>query len=361
MTERELTTDQFKRRTWWLLGVVLLLFGLYLAREALVVIFTAFIFASALLPVVEWLDRRLPRWLAVLIPYTILLVVGLVIVMPILGIAMQQLQLFLSDIPGYLDQIRFWLNDWALAAKRYPYLARLTPDALLAQLSLQNAMVFSGFTGATMAVSQVAIDLLSAVVISIFLLLDRERVQQYVLRFYPLREHARLNSLIDHLIRSTGAFLSGQLIFMVSFGTLIAIGLTFIGLPFAVLLGFLAGALTIIPILGPNIAMIPALVIACFAPGGGWTALSVFVLFIVVQIIENNVIGPLIMGRAVGLHPLAILLCLLIGGMMFGMVGVILAIPVAACLNIILKEWFMDPEHRLERLAQETNIELPGT
>jgi predicted PurR-regulated permease PerM len=195
-------------------------------------------------------------------------------------------------------------------------------------------------------------------VISVFLLLDRERIQAYFLRFSPSRDHERLLHITEDLIRSTGAFVTGQLLFMASFGALITGGLYLIGLPFAVLLGFLAGALTIVPILGPNMAMIPALAIALYTPGGWVSAVWVFLLFILVQLVENNVIGPLIMGRAVGLHPLAILLSLLFGGMMFGMVGIILAIPVAACLNIILREWFLDPEVRLEKLIQQSS-ELP--
>jgi predicted PurR-regulated permease PerM len=349
--EPAMSDEQFKNRAWWLVGLLLLLFTLYMIREALAVVFTAFIFASALLPLVEWLDRKLPRWAAVLIPFSVFMVVGIGIVMPIIGIALQQLQLFINDFPQYLEQIRLGLNDWSFLIRRYPYLARFSPEALLEQISTQNAHVFSGFTGATMVISQVALDVLSALVISVFLLLDRERIQHYFLRFYPTGQHDRLNTLIDHLIRSTGAFVTGQLLFMISFGSLIALGLYLIGLPFPVLLGFLAGILTIIPILGPNIAMIPTLVIALLTPGGVFSALWVFLLFIGVQIIENNIIGPLIMGRAVGLHPLAILISLLVGGMMFGMVGVILAIPVAACLNILLKEWFMDPERRRERRA----------
>lgn len=330
-------SGQFKANTYWLLGLVLALVAVYLAREALVVLFTAFIFSSALLPLVETLDIKLPRWLAVLIPYTLLLAVGVGIVFPVMMLALQQLQSFMADVPDFLEEIRGWALQWSFVSKRYPFLAGFSPERLWSQIS--NGMVFSGFTGFTMVVSQVGLDLLSAIVISIFLLLDRERIQQYFLHFRPTAEHERLNTLIDNLIRSTGAFVTGQLLFMIAFGSLIAIGLYLLGLPFPILLGFLAGILTVIPILGPNIAMVPTLLIALLTPGGWVSAIWVFALFVIVQVIANNVIGPLIMGRAVGLHPLAILLSLLLGGMMFGMVGIILAIPVAACLNIILDDW----------------------
>jgi predicted PurR-regulated permease PerM len=340
-------SNSFKSNVYWLLSLLLLVTLLYMAREGLVVVFTAFIFASAVMPLVEKLDVRLPRWLAVLIPYTLLLLVGVGLVLPIAVIGFQQFQVFLSDLPVYFDRISNWLEHWAQTNHRYAFLAHFRPEMLLQQFSLQNATFFSGFTGVTLAisqtVSQVGLDLLSALVISVFMALDRDRIQQYCLRFRPPEEHARLNALIDHLISSTGGFVTGQLLFMVSFGSLIALGLYGLGLPFAILLGVLAGVLTIIPIVGANIALIPTLVIALLTPDGWVMALWVFLLFVVVQVIENNVIGPLIMGRAVGLHPLAILLSILLGGLMFGMVGIILAIPVAACFNIILEELILNP------------------
>jgi len=345
--------DTFKHKTYWLLGLLLVLVGLYLAKEALLVIFTAFIFASALLPLVEFLDRKLPRWVAVLIPYGLMFLIGVCVVLPVASMTFQQLQRFISDIPYYLDAFKNWAGQWEFISKRYPFLAHLTPQNAAQQLSLQNAMVFSGFTGLTLAISQIGLNLLSATIISIFLLLDREKIQQYFLRFRPSKDHNRLNDLIDHLIRSTGAFVTGQLLFMVSFGTLITLGLYVIGLPFPILFGAITGILTLIPILGPNIAMIAAIVLALLMPNGWLTAVWVFLLYIVVQVLENNIIGPWIMGRAVGLHPLAIILSIMAGGMLFGLPGIVLGIPVAACLNIILEEWFMDPEHRLERLIKE--------
>lgn len=347
--------EQFKEKMYWLLGIILVLAVVYLAREALLVVFTAFIFASAMLPLVETLDKKLPRWLAVLIPYTLLLVVSIGIVLPLATIAWQQLQRLIADVPQYLDSFKSWITQWSFISKRYPFLTHLSPESAAQQLSLQNTMVFSGFTGLTLAISQISLNLLTAFIISFFLLLDREKIQQYFLRFRPLKDHARLNELVEHLIRSTGAFVSGQLLFMVSFGALITVGLYQIGLPFPLLIGSLTGLLTLIPIIGPNIAMIPAIFIAMSTPGGWVSVVWVVILYIGVQILANNIIGPWIMGRAVGLHPLAIILAIMFGGMLLGLPGIVLAIPVAACLNIILEEWFMDPEHRLEKLiiAQE--------
>jgi predicted PurR-regulated permease PerM len=343
----------FRQKTLWLIGLTLILWLLYMAQEALVVVFVAFIFASALLPLVEWLDQKLPRWLAVLIPYLILVGLFVGIIFPVTAITWQQLNQFMKDLPHYLDAIRDWAGQWTFMSKRYPLLTQLSPEQLIQNLSSQNTFFLSGFTGVTRLLSQLGLDLLSSLIISMLLLLDREKIEGYFLQFQPKEKHARFQALIDHLIRSTGGFVSGQILFMASFGLLITMGLYFIGgpfPPFAILLGTLSGLLTLIPILGPNIAMAVALVIAIFSPVGWIGALWVLILFIAVQALANNMIGPLIMGRAVGLHPLAILLALMTGGFVFGMTGLVLAIPVVACLNIILEEWFMDPEQRSQRV-----------
>jgi predicted PurR-regulated permease PerM len=341
--------ELFKQKIYWLLGLLLVLALVYLAREACLVVFTAFIFASALLPLVDLLDRKLPRWLAVVIPYSILLIVGIGIVLPVATSILQQLQKFMLDLPQYLDSFKLWITQWSFISRRYPFLTHFSPESAAQQLSLQNALVFSGFTGITLAISQIGLDLLSAVIISFFLLLDREKIQQYFLRFRPMTDHERLHVLINHLIRSTGAFVSGQILFMISFGGLITLGLYCIGLPFPLLLGSLTGLLTLIPIIGPNIAMVPAIILALLGPGGWLTAVWVFILYIAVQVLANNIIGPWMMGRAVGLHPLAIILAIMVGGMLLGLPGIVLAIPMAACMNIILEEWVMDPERRLKQ------------
>ncbi len=346
--------SQFRQDVLWTVGLVLLGCLLFVAREALVVVFVAFIFASALLPVVEFLDQKLPRWLSVLIPYVVLFALFVGLIIPVVTITWNQLNVFVSDLPHYLDAMINWAGQWSFVSRRYPLLTSFSPELLMRHLSAQNGLVLSGFTGATLVISQVGLDLISALIISLLLLLDREKIEGYFLHFHPARHHDRLRALIDHLIRSTGGFVSGQILFMATFGGLITLGLSVIGgpfPPFAVLLGAFSGLLTLIPILGPNIAMVVALVIAIFSPIGWWGAFWVLMLFVVVQALANNIIGPLIMGRAVGLHPLAILVALMVGGLVFGLVGLVLAIPVVACLNIILEEWFMDPEQRSPNLV----------
>lgn len=331
--------DSFQAKTLWVVGLLLLLWVVFVAQEALFLLFSAFILASAMSPLVEMLDRWLPRWLAVAVPFTVLILVAVLVGLPVGSAALHQLQVLISGIPAYLDQLRRWAEELEGLGKRYPVFDGLTFNHLVAQLSSQSGAVFSGFTGVTLAISKVLINLLTALIISFFLLLDREKIQNYCLKLMSVDERERADHLLNLLIRSTGAFVNGQLMFMASFATLIAFGLYWLNVPFALLFGILAGVLTIIPIIGPNIAMVPTMIFAFVGTGDPWQMLWVLLLFIGVQIVENNFVGPLIMGKAVGLHPLVIILSILFGGLLFGLIGIVLAIPLASCLKILLEAW----------------------
>jgi predicted PurR-regulated permease PerM len=334
----------FQRNTLWLIALILLLWLLFQVQEVLFILFSAFILASAMAPLVDRLDTLLPRWISVLIPFAALLLIGLVVILPVGTSALYELQDLVKTVPAFLDVVRVWGEQLEGLSRQYPLLEHLTVNRLLEQISTYSGAFFSGFTGVTMAVSKVLLNLLTVLIISFFLLLDREKIQAYCLKFLPEKKKDGTDKLIHQLIRGTGAFVNGQLLFMASFAALITLGLYALNVPFALLFGLLSGALTLIPILGPNIAMVPTMAMAFIYSGDPWQVLWILLLFALVQLVENNVVGPLLMGKAVGLHPLAIIVAIIVGGLLFGMVGIVLAIPAATCINIILNQCVLNRE-----------------
>jgi predicted PurR-regulated permease PerM len=331
--------DPFQRKTLWIVALLLVGWGVYVAQEALFVLFGAFILASAMSPLVELLDRKLPRWAAVLIPFLIFLTIGLGVILPVGEMAIQQLQWLISDLPKVLEQVRVVGDEWTALGRRYPILSNIRLEQMVSQISTQGLAVFSGFTGATLVVSKILLNVLTSLIISYFLLLDREKIQNYCLRLLSPSGRGRADALLSDLIRSTGAFVNGQLLFMASFAFLIFLGLSWLELPFALLFALAAGVLTLIPIIGPNIVLVPTMGFAYVNSGDPMQALWVLLLFVAVQVVENNFVGPVIMGKAVGLHPLAIILAIMVGGLLFGLTGIILAIPLTACLKILMEAW----------------------
>jgi predicted PurR-regulated permease PerM len=344
--------DAFQRRVLWLVGLAVVLVLMWQAQEALLVGFLAFIAYSALLPFVQWLEARAgqPRAMALVLTYTALLGVLVLLVLPLFSVAQEQLLVFLRHIPEILDEVQDWvirLDDRLDHWRRTLPLTRALPqdfplDKLFSPLSLQGSQVVStlvsGLSGATVFLSKALLDVVTALIISTFLLKDREAIGHYWLSFFPRPHRARLADVVKRMTAGLGGFVNGQVLMMLITGTMTGVGLTLLKMPFALLLGLCAGLLTAVPMVGANLTLALILLVA-FGSGGGWPlALWVFGLSVVVQALENNVWMPLVYGRTVGLHPLAILGGILVGGMVFGFSGVLLAIPAITCLNVLLDE-----------------------
>ena len=135
-----------------------------------------------------------------------------------------------------------------------------------------------------------------------------------------------------------GSWLRGQLLLMFIVGAVNGIGLAILGVPYAFLLGLWAGLTELFPYVGPVAGAIPGVFIA-FTALGPVKALIALIIYIVVQQLESNFLIPKIMGRALGLSPVAVIFALLIGGKLFGFIGLLLAIPVAAVLAVVYEEW----------------------
>jgi predicted PurR-regulated permease PerM len=330
--------DTFKQRTLWITALCLMLWGLYLAQEVLLSLCFGFVFASAMMPVVEGLEsKKLPRWLSVLAVFALFVAILLLVIIPTAFLAFDQLQRLLEIIPNLLERLKGLEADWTHWVAKYPALNNLDVNKMLEQIGTYGSSVVAGFTGATLAVSKGAMNILTALIISYFLILDREKIQNYFTRFLPPQETNWLKDLVDNLLRTTGAFVNGQMMFMATSATLLVIGLSLVNAPFALLFGLIGGLSNIIPIFGAVLVMAIHTALTWFQTGDGGLTLWVLGIYLLVQVLENNIIGPLIMGKAVGLHPLAILLSIMLGGALLGFPGIVLGIPLAASLKILLE------------------------
>lgn len=134
---------------------------------------------------------------------------------------------------------------------------------------------------------------------------------------------------------SLGSFIRGQLLISAIVGVLIAVGLSIIGVDFALIIGLIAGIFNIVPYFGPVIGAIPAVISALLK--SPLSAVYVVILFIVVNQVESSIISPNILGEHVGLHPVTVIFCIISGGYLFGILGVILAVPVTSIIKVTLR------------------------
>jgi predicted PurR-regulated permease PerM len=335
----------FQKRTLWVLWAtftsIALVWALIQIQEIVFLVFLAYVLTSALTPVANQLEKALPRLASTLVILLAFLGISGLVLLPTIVVAISQLQRLIEQLPQYIvrsqtlwGQISAWQAAWA---KQYPSLKSLSlGDGLPANL---GAQVFSGVTGVTATVSHGALDLFTLLILTFFMLYDRSHIQAYLLRFFPVDNRTAMAALFGRLSLGVGAFVRGQLMVMLLTGLLTTVGLMLIGLPYPLLFGLLTGVLTAIPIIGPNLALILAIGVAFFTPGTWVTALWVVGIYMLVQTLENNLIVPWVMSRAVGLHPLAITIGVFAGGLTLGLPGILLSVPLLTCGKILLEEW----------------------
>jgi len=300
---------------------LLFLAFLYQIRQIILLLFIAIIFMSTLSPIVDKMEKlKLPRGLSVLLLYILIWAVisyGIASLAPPL---IEQSARFITRLPQDIAQLSHGRFDLSILQ---PQLNTL-PERLL-------RLVVNTFTN--------VITVFSFMVIVYYLILERKNLKKYLTFLFgdgDREKHAE--RFISKLEQKLGSWMRGQLALMLIVGLMSYIGLTFLGVEFAVPLAFIAGLFEIIPNVGPTISMIPAILVALgSSPVLG---LAVFALYFIIQQLENNFIVPRIMSKAVGLSPLIIIIALLTGFRAGGVAGAVLSVPILLFLEIFINDFY---------------------
>lgn len=331
----------------WLVLTSVLLLGwlIYLLAPVLTPFMVAALLAYLGDPLADALeDRGLSRTLAVVVVFTVMTLLFGVVILLIIPIVQKQLIQLAGAIPQYVEllQIRF-----------IPWLESIVGTDLS---NLDFTSVKSWVTGNWSEASDIATSVVKYVTASGTAVLGwfANLVLIPVVGFYLLRDWDRLVAGIDHLLPRSwhqsvshiakesdemlSAFLRGQLTVMLVLGTIYAVGLWFVGVKFALLIGMLAGLVSFVPYLGFIIGIVVASVAVLFQTSDLFQLLPVFGVFAVGQLVEGMVLTPLLVGDRIGLHPVAVIFAILAGGQLFGFIGVLLALPVAAVIAVIIRD-----------------------
>ncbi|MCK5085786.1 AI-2E family transporter, partial [Candidatus Parcubacteria bacterium] len=179
-------------------------------------------------------------------------------------------------------------------------------------------------------------------VISFYLVVEKDGVEKFVQTIIPAESRPQALRIIKKVEVKLGKWFMGQLFLGFVVGLLSFIGLTILGVPYALVLAIIAGAMELIPYIGPTLSSIPAIIIAfTISP---ILAILVFALYFIIQQLENYLLVPKVMERSVGLHPVVIIIAMLIGGQIAGVLGIILAIPVTTIASIVLEDIYSHKE-----------------
>lgn len=327
------------------LGVLALLAVLYLVRDIVLLLFVSLILAALIDPFAGWFGRhRIPRALAVLLIYIVLF--GL------LGLAIALLTpVITNDVPQLIENLRkFFISAQESTAVQgflhgLENIERATGSfgsgaAGAGVIPSQSSGVERTITGIFSTVTGVfgGIFSLGLVLVMTFYMVVQDDPLKKILRSVAPDEYVPYFSQLFKKMRDKlGDWMRGQLVLSFLIGLLVFAGLFALQIKYAAVLGLLAAFFEFIPYLGPILAAIPALFFA-FSQGGFIKFLFVAIMYLVIQQIENQLLVPKIMQRAVGLNPIVSIVAILVGAKLAGIVGILLAIPVATALSVFLKD-----------------------
>ncbi|MEO8208550.1 MAG: AI-2E family transporter [Chloroflexota bacterium] len=340
-----------------MVAVAILAIALYAGRDALGPFVVGLMVVYLLTPPIEFLVRlKVPRIIAIVAVYaaTVALVIeGLnVMLQPLVD----QVRQFAADLPGLITKLQEQAVQFGAVYRglEIPPAIRQAVDDWLAKVATGDIgvdpTVLLPVLQATTAMLAALLTFLIVPVWSFFVLKDRPRLKRAFQSVIPLEWLPDVQSVVAIVARVFGSWVRGQVLLGLTVGIATFLGLLFLGeavdpifTRFAVLLAVIAGVLELLPIIGPIIAAIPALLLA--ATGGGEAVGAAFLLYFGVQQLENNLLVPKIQGDATNLHPSVVMLALVMGGAIGGLLGAILALPITAAARDVYL-------HLFERLSQ---------
>jgi len=345
------TTDQVARNLLTAALIAATLYVAYLLRDVLLLALLAGFVAVALSGPVALLQARLrlPRAGAILLAYALLLgllvAVGLVIVPPLV----REFEHLLRALPGYVRE----LEESALIARWDREYGLL--DKLEAQADRLPSLVGGALTeleSVTVGALERLVELVAVFAVAFLLLLDAPRLTAWAYRQLPPEREQRARRIAQRSAAAIGGYVGGVLAVAALAGVVAFLVMTVLGIPYAVPLATQMALLATIPLVGSTIGAAVIAVVAAFE--GLWTVVAWVAFWIVYQQTETHVIGPLVYRKAVDLRPVFVILAVLAGATLLGVLGALLAIPAAATIQILAREWWA------ARAARRASAPAPG-
>jgi predicted PurR-regulated permease PerM len=332
-----------------ILAFLYVLFAYVMAplRVVVVPLAIAIIISYLLNPLVTRLERRgIRRGVSVLLIYVLFLGVAGFLLSRVIPLIAHQVTAFITDLPRLMSRIANGVNEFADKRGWDFQLKVCSPDEVacpkgylsLERLVSDNRDRITAFLGGVGSVVGSALHMLVNVilglVLSVYLLIDLPKMKQSLRLAVPARNRAEVQEITEKIGRVLGSFFRGQLLVATFVGVASAIGLTWVKIPFAVLVGMVAGIFNLVPLIGPFIGAVPAVILGLLSGHPVRAAYAMLVL-LAVQQIDNHIISPNVMGRTVKLHPITVMLSLLVAGTFAGIFGMLLVIPLVATVKML--------------------------
>jgi predicted PurR-regulated permease PerM len=317
--------------------VLAALYLVYLLRTVLGLVLIAIFFALAIAPAVNFLnERKVPRWAAILLVYLGIAAgifgVGLLVVPPIVT-GVNSLS---HDLPGYIDDLnknetfRKYDNKYDITDKLKEQADKLPNKIGDAAGTLRDV---------TVGVFSRLVQLFSILVITFLLLMDGPRILEFGYRQMPAQREVRVRAVAQDISDAISGYVFGNFVISILAGIVTYATLEILNVPFAAPLAVMFGFFDLIPLIGATLGGILIGIVTAFVDFP--TALIVWAIVMIgYQQVENNIIQPVIYGRTVQIHPLVVIVAVLIGATLLGVLGALVAIPAAAAIQSVVRDWW---------------------
>ncbi len=338
MFERVNFSNYYKTAIFIIMAVLMLIF-IGQTADVAIMFFIAFIISASLLPVVNKLQKYMPRALSVSLILLLTIVGILLIFVPLTILTINKAAYLINLAPEYIDKLNIFLSEKAL---KYPYINSFDPSSLnsLGQglSSFAGNILTQGLTAGKVIANSV-VGILMVTIMIFYLCMDESYIKCAYLTFFPPKFKKKAEEILDILMEKVGGYVLAQILSMAGVGILTFLGLLICHHPHSGLIGFLAFILDIIPVVGATIAVTIG-VISAFGGGFGYMVLILAVMLLA-QLAQNQLLRPYLFGKFMNIHPLLIIISLLIGSKFLGVGGVILGPAFASLVCVLVNELYI--------------------
>jgi predicted PurR-regulated permease PerM len=340
----------FRRVVWATLVLGFVLFGFWLLYRFNQVVFTLFIaivIGTVIRPIVAWLYQRgLTRIAGVILVYLVLFILLVGFVLLLSPLIVEQSTTIAAAVPGYYQTLREWMVHYpnSLIVRLSDFLPATLQSLNTGTTQQTGESVFSS-AGQVLGYVTIAAQLIFTAIVTLMLAfywtLDGTRTIQSFLLLIPQDRRENIRELITAMETKVGYYIAGQGILCLVIGIMALIAYLLIGLPNAFVLALVAGILEAVPMLGPLLGAVPAALVALSL--GPDKLIWVIVATVVIQQLENSLLVPRVMSKAVGVNPFVTLLAIFAFSSFFGIAGALMAIPMAAIIQLVLNHFVFQP------------------
>ena len=311
-------------------------------------IIVAYVFYYMLNPLVNFFAKKMSRFSASLLAILIGVITVLIVIIGVVPIIVEQTQNLITALPRYIEIVKGYLETYSDNAYVQVVVEYVNTNLNVSKISERLVRVATSIAqGVVSSISSTASVLITMPFVLFFLLKDATKFNKFVISLLPKKLEKPVSETIDEIDEKVGSYIQGQMLVSLCIGAMLFIGYNIIGLHYAFSLATIAAFLSIVPYLGPAIAITPAMLVAAST---SWVmVVKMLVVWGIVQFLEGNIISPNIMGRSMNMHPLTVIFVILIGVNISGVVGAILGIPVYSILKVLIGKLLLSIKNRYDK------------